>query len=142
MRDKVEHIPLSFLWNYSRNPHHFVTFPDASEWEHLTHCDFCLTHWWACNISQSIEDVEERLVQINLKKKTLRKVFCREKTILFQTYASLVQRLSEAILRMNDDMGALSHEDFELVLRMVREIRLATADARMKLRAHTRAHRC
>ena len=64
MQDKAQHIPLLFLWDYYQHPD--AATLSYEEWEHVKLCDFCVTRWWACNVSQSIEQLKQRLAQMNL----------------------------------------------------------------------------
>jgi hypothetical protein len=55
----MAHIPLSFLWEYSRNPNP-AQLPSA-EWEHLLSCESCIAVLWTCRASDSLAQVEEKL---------------------------------------------------------------------------------
>lgn len=62
---QMRHLALLSLWACSR--HRDAATLSDEEWEHVKHCDFCVTRWLACNATQSIEEVRQRLAQINLK---------------------------------------------------------------------------
>jgi hypothetical protein len=51
------HIPISQLWEYSRDP-------SALEWtqrEHLASCEDCIGILWVCRSSESVQQVKNSL---------------------------------------------------------------------------------
>jgi hypothetical protein len=134
MEEKMQHLPIPFLWHCSRHPNPTPFLYE--EMEHLKQCDFCLTRWWACKASKSFVQVSQRMTQI------IWEAPCGDKTTLLQTYVSLGQKYSAAVTRLNEVMVAMSDRDYELVHRLVVAIREETAAARSKLRAHVEAHGC
>jgi hypothetical protein len=69
-------------------------------------------------------------------------MLCNEKATLLEIYVLTVRKYADAVTRLSEDVGALSHEDFELVHRRAEEILQDIAAARMTFQAHLREHGC
>ena len=69
-------------------------------------------------------------------------MLCQEKLRLFKAYVSLVRKYATAMYQLSDDIGALSHSDFEYVYKKTHDILQDISAARIKLEAHVRTHSC
>jgi hypothetical protein len=67
---------------------------------------------------------------------------CKEKTTLLEIYVLTVRKYADAVFRLSQDVGALSHEDFEILHRRVQEIHQDLIASRMKFQAHLQTHGC
>jgi hypothetical protein len=69
-------------------------------------------------------------------------MLCKEKATLLQIYVLTVRKYADAASKLSEDLGASSHENFQIVYRKAEEILQDLAAARMKFQAHLRAHGC
>jgi hypothetical protein len=69
-------------------------------------------------------------------------MLCSEKATLLEIYVFTVRTYADAVTRLNEDVNALSHEDFEVVHRRAEVILQDLAAARMKFQAHLKEHGC
>jgi hypothetical protein len=69
-------------------------------------------------------------------------MLCKEKATLLEIYLLTVRKYADVVSRLSEDVGALSHEDFEIVHRRVKKIYQDLAAARMKFQAHLQRHGC
>jgi hypothetical protein len=58
-------------------------------------------------------------------------MLCKEKATLLEIYLLTARKYADVVSRLSEDVGALSHEDFEIIHKRVKEIHQDLIAARM-----------